>query len=77
MLLAYSPALNEAVYTLCGARRITGTDVLRLPDDSWKGKVIEIYLSFVTEDRKLCTNSLYLGQVLTSICALFFIGLLF
>lgn len=65
MLLAYSPALSEAVYTLCGAKRSTGTDILLLPDDTWKGKVIEIYLSFVSENRKQCMNSVYLGQILT------------
>ncbi|SEW38961.1 hypothetical protein SAMN05428988_4958 [Chitinophaga sp. YR573] len=67
MLLAYAPALNEAVYTLCGAKRMDGRDVLLLPDSSWKEKVIEIYLSFVTEDRKQCTNSLYLGQMFTGV----------
>ena len=65
MLLAYSPALNEAVYTLCGASRITGTDMLVLPDNTWNGTVIEVYFSFVSENRKSCTNSLYLGQILT------------
>jgi hypothetical protein len=67
MLLAYSPVLNEAVYTLCGAKRSTGTDTLLLPDATWKGKVVETYLSFMTEDRKKCTNSLYLGQIFTGI----------
>jgi hypothetical protein len=67
MLLAYAPALNEAVYTLCGAKRMDGRDVLLLPDNTWGEKVIEIYLSFVTENRKQCTNSIYLGQMLTGV----------
>lgn len=62
MLLAYAPTLREAVYTLCGAKRSEGTDVLKLPD-SWKGEVIETYLSFREENRMVCANSLYLGQV--------------
>jgi hypothetical protein len=63
MLLAYAPALNEATYNLCGAKRSVGNDVLILPDDTWKGKVIETYLSFINESRTQCTNSLYMGQV--------------
>ncbi|SFD59579.1 hypothetical protein SAMN05518672_102542 [Chitinophaga sp. CF118] len=64
MLLAYTPELNEAVYTLCGAKRSAGIDTLKLPDDSWKGKTIEIYLSFKAENSILCGNSLYLGQII-------------
>ncbi|SEW40169.1 hypothetical protein SAMN05428988_5242 [Chitinophaga sp. YR573] len=67
MLLAYAPALNEAVYTVGGARRMDGRDVLLLPDSSWQEKVIEIYFSFVSENRKQCTNSIYLGQIFTSV----------
>jgi hypothetical protein len=67
MLLAYAPALNEAVYTLCGAKRMDGRDVLLLPDSTWGGKEIEIYLSFVSESRKQCTDSIYLGQMLTGV----------
>ncbi|GAA3946668.1 hypothetical protein GO495_28605 [Chitinophaga oryziterrae] len=67
MLLAYAPALNEAIYTLCGAKRMDGHDVLLLPDNTWGEKVIEIYFSFVSENREQCTNSIYLGQMLTSV----------
>jgi hypothetical protein len=67
MLLAYAPALDEAVYTLCGAKRRDGRDVLLLPENTWKEKVIEIYFSFVSENRKQCTNSIYLGQVFTGV----------
>lgn len=67
MLLAYAPSLNEAVYNLCGTKRSTGTDVLILPDDSWKGKVIETYLSFKDESSMLCANSIYTGQITSAI----------
>ena len=67
MLLAYAPALDEAIYTLCGAKRMDGRDVLLLPESTWKEKVIEIYFSFVSENRKQCTNSIYLGQVFTGV----------
>jgi hypothetical protein len=63
MLLGYSPVLNEAAYKLCGEKRSTGTDVLILSDETWKGKTIEIYLSFISENRVKCTNSIYLGAL--------------
>lgn len=62
MLLAYAPSLNEAVYTLCGAKRSVGTDTLILPND-WKGISIETYLSFKAENSLLCTNSIYLKRL--------------
>jgi hypothetical protein len=64
MLLGYSPALNEAVYKLCGERRITGTDLLILRDETWRGKTIETYLSFITENGTKCANSIYLGSLI-------------
>jgi hypothetical protein len=64
MLLGYSPALSEAVYKLCGEKRITGTDVLKLPDETWRGKTIETYLSFISENGIKCTNSIYLGTLI-------------
>jgi len=64
MLLGYSPVLNEAVYKLCGEKRITGTDVLVLPDETWEGKTIETYLSFISENGTKCTNSIYLGALI-------------
>ena len=63
MLLAYAPALNDAVYEICGTRRSTGRDVLKLPMD-WEGVTIEIYFSFISEDRTRCMNSFYLGQAI-------------
>ncbi|SFE52196.1 hypothetical protein SAMN05518672_10782 [Chitinophaga sp. CF118] len=63
MLLAYAPLLKEAVYTICGAKRSIGTDVLQLPADWGIGVVIETYLAFKAENSMLCTNSLYLGQI--------------
>jgi hypothetical protein len=65
MLLAYSPVLNEAVYKLCGERRSTGKDVLILSDETWKDKTIETYLSFISENGIKCTNSIYLGTLIS------------
>jgi len=64
ILVAYAPSLKEAEYTLCGAKRNVGTDVLKLPDARWKGIPVETYLAFKAENGILCTNSIYLGQLL-------------
>ncbi|UPK67295.1 DUF6266 family protein [Chitinophaga filiformis] len=62
MLLAYAPALGQAVYNLCGAKRRTGQDVLQLPQ-SWRQQKIKTYLAFRSETSSMCSNSLYLGTV--------------
>jgi hypothetical protein len=62
ILVAYAPSLQEVVYTLCGAKRSLGTDVLELPAD-WKRITVETWLSFKAENGMLCTNSIYLGQI--------------
>jgi hypothetical protein len=64
ILVAYAPSLNEAVYTLCGAKRKEGTDILKLPDATWKGIAIETYIAFKAENSMLCSNSIYLGQII-------------
>ncbi|WP_143097971.1 DUF6266 family protein [Chitinophaga sp. CF118] len=64
MLLAYSPALNEAVYNRWGEKRSRGVDILRLSDEIWKGKTLEIYLSFISENGIKCSNSIYLGSLI-------------
>ena len=63
ILIAYAPELQAAVYTLCGAKRSVGTDVLKLPNGWGKGVLIETYLAFKAENSLLCTNSIYLGQI--------------
>lgn len=63
MLLAYAPALKEAVFTQCGARRSAGTDSLILPVSEWgKDIVVETYLSFITENGIRCMDSIYTGR---------------
>ncbi|WP_316814337.1 DUF6266 family protein [Pedobacter heparinus] len=62
MLLVYAPAINKAFYTLSGTRRISGAETMELPDD-FKGLVLECYISFVADDRKAISNSVYVGQV--------------
>lgn len=62
MLLAYAPAIEQSVYNLCGAKRRTGQDSLKLPE-GWQQQRIETYLAFRSETNSQCSNSIYLGAV--------------
>ncbi|MDR6783293.1 hypothetical protein ABIE26_000219 [Pedobacter africanus] len=62
MLLAYAPAINKSFYTVSGARRITGAETMELPHEL-SGQVLECYISFVADDRKAISNSVYVGQI--------------
>jgi hypothetical protein len=64
ILIAWAPSLNDAVYTLCGARRDACTDVLKLPDATWNRTAIEVYIAFKAENSMVCSNSIYLGQII-------------
>jgi len=61
MMLAYFPERKEARYMTAGAQRLTGTDFLPL-DGIKKGCTAEVYLSFVSGDRKNIADSIYVGQ---------------
>ncbi|WEK17784.1 MAG: DUF6266 family protein [Candidatus Pedobacter colombiensis] len=61
MLLAYFPVLQKAEYVLYGAKRSAGSDILSLPADLLN-EYMEVYISFVAEDRRGIANSTYLGS---------------
>lgn len=60
MLLVYNPMKNESTYQLAGADRITGTDVLVIPN-TYAGDTVELFMAFVALDGKV-SNSSYLGS---------------
>jgi len=62
MLMAYAPAKKEKVFISSGARRIEGRAVLEITP-SMRNQVLEIYISFVSDDRQRVADSLYLGQI--------------
>jgi hypothetical protein len=62
MLLAYAPAAKEHVFVNSGARRKDGQDVLKIPA-TMRNQLLEVYISFVSDDRKRAADSLYLGSV--------------
>lgn len=65
MLMAYLPGVggnNMAYYKVAGARRSTGQDVLELPG-LHGGVVAEVYMSVISEDRYMVSDSRYLGSL--------------
>ena len=60
MLLVYNPIKNESTYQLAGAERITGTDVLTIPN-TYAGDTVELFMAFVALDGKV-SNSSYIGS---------------
>lgn len=61
MLLVYAPETQIAIYTNSGARRHEGMDELSLPSHLLQEQ-LEIYISFVSDNRKQAANSLYMGS---------------
>jgi hypothetical protein len=62
MLLAYCPEKGSAFFEMSGARRTAGTDLLELTAYH-QPVTLEIYISFVSADRKNISNSFHVGQV--------------
>jgi len=58
MLLAYCH-YSHVVYNLEGATRDKGKDILAIDE---KDHYL-VYISFVSKDRKRCSNSVYLGEI--------------
>ncbi|HEY0175444.1 MAG TPA: DUF6266 family protein [Pedobacter sp.] len=62
MMLAYFPELQRAEFRTAGAQRHQGKDLLFLSGIK-KGYIAEVYISFITDDRKGISDSVYLGQL--------------
>jgi hypothetical protein len=58
MLLVYCPELNKSFYDLSGVKRLAREQYVELPAD-FIGKELHCYLSFVTDDRKMISDSMY------------------
>ena len=61
MMMAYFPASKKIAYALYGNSRLSGNDVLVIPD-SLRGEYMETYVSFITADRKEVADSIYTGS---------------
>lgn len=62
MMMAYFPGEELGIYQTSGAKRATGTDLLLLPT-SLRVKTMEIYISFISDDRMQVADSVYLGRL--------------
>ncbi len=62
-ILLFNPDKNESIIDAEGTDRAEGFASIAYKDQ-WKGDEIEIFLMFTSEDGKLVSDSLYLGQVL-------------
>lgn len=63
MMLAYFPELGKAKYMTAGAQRHQGKDLLVL-NGITHGHIAEIYISFISDNRKSISDSVYLGQLI-------------
>lgn len=63
LMLAYIPEKRDAYFQLNGVRRNTGIDVLGIPRFNETVK-IEVYAAFVSANRLMISDSVYLGQVI-------------
>lgn len=61
ILLAYFPKLEIAEYLLYGPNRLNGAAQLVLPPDLLDA-YMEVYISFISQDRKQIADSIYLGS---------------
>lgn len=61
MMLAYFPNLKEAVFNLYGAKRSACEDVLQLRPGLLT-EYMEVYISFIAENRNSISDSTYLGS---------------
>lgn len=64
VILVYNPAKGQFVYDLnTGASRNTGEDTLLIPVE-FAGDTVEVWVAFMTPDKKIFSTSIYAGQVL-------------
>ncbi len=60
--MAYFPDKKIAVYLISGVQRDKMEEILFI-DDQLKDEEAETYISFVTDDRKAISNSIYTGRI--------------
>jgi hypothetical protein len=65
MLLAYSPETKRSFYTIGGAKRSSRTEILEIYPEL-ENERFETYISFIQEDRKSISPSIYTGRVTAS-----------
>jgi hypothetical protein len=62
LIAVLNPAKAEAITDTAGAERTEGTQTVIVPAD-WSGDEVQVYLGFISEDKKEVANSVYLGSI--------------
>lgn len=62
MILVYFPETKELICKLFGNSRISGSELLEIPEPL-QAAPMQTYLSFITTDRKSVSDSTYTGKV--------------
>ncbi|AOM76193.1 DUF6266 family protein [Pedobacter steynii] len=65
MLMIYFPTLKVSCYHLIGSKRAEGKDTIRI-DAAHAGERMEAYISFIKDNGKQVSNSVYAGSLNTS-----------
>ena len=66
MLVAYFPKSRKVIYDCAGAKR--GAEFQQLPLTSFVDKTVaEVFVAFISGDRKDVSDTVYLGQVILSL----------
>lgn len=66
VVLIYNPEKSQFVYNLeNGATRSAATDTLSLPAE-FSGDTVQVWIAFMTPDKKSFSTSIYAGQILVS-----------
>jgi hypothetical protein len=63
MLLVYFPEIEKAEYIIAASQRSRGTEMLSLGRIA-SGNVGHVYISFIEDNRKSVSDSVYLGQLI-------------
>ena len=61
MVLVYNPDKKESIYILDGSDRNVGSQTLVIPN-TYAGDTVQFFISFVSQDGKTVSNSVYLGS---------------
>lgn len=64
VLAVYCPELDQAIYTLSGAQRDSGSASLNVMN--FTGKVVETWIAFMSANGQLVSSSIYTGQLTVS-----------
>lgn len=66
VILVYNPAKSTFVYNLeTGAPRSAASDTLILPAE-FSGDAVQVWIAFMTPDRKLFSTSIHAGQIVVA-----------